>query len=720
MGTTNLGLLISGNATGGDAIGNLANQVGKLVDKIGQAQEQSKKPSGMDKFAENVKNFIQNPLQEGGNYAEAFLKKIGPIGATLSIGATAAAAFGAASYKAMKDLAEFGDQIDDMSARTGLSIREVGELSFAMKRSGGDIGTAERAIFELTRSTSEYGAEGAKARKVLADMGVSVRDSNGELLSSGELLMAVSDGFVRMKETGDRNVASMALFKRAGREILPDLLELSEGIKRARELGIAPSEHDVARWGEYQKQIAEVDAQWERLVRMAKEPLALVLNFAITGISQELFMRLLPIMELNAGVRAAEEQRANIGASESRSGHRRIWDSEQRGKAMIAADRARFGSTSEGLSALYSEAKTAAEKARTDYFATEGSTGDVVRAAKQAWDDAAAAVSRYKKQLDDVTETEKRMKELATFIYKEGADTTGAMRSVPSLFGPQAAGRRWSTGPLVVNSADIAAANQGRDQAGADMGRAYLEGMYARQQATENLSRSALDHQVRMIQLLSGPGGEVAAIQRVYDLRVSAAKTTLEMQEAIYAREEAMAELQKKRIDDIRDAAGQVFDAMLKGGAGLQEMLTGQLRVWQRTIFQNLAVELTKGLSGHMSMPGTTGADGKPTMLGRILTGTPFGPDPLKLAGATLTSAGVKLELAAQHLMAVSATGGGGGLVRSTASAIPGGGGASVPVPVQITDPQIEVPTLIVHARAPNVAGANRTVTVSSCPAASE
>jgi hypothetical protein len=50
------------------------------------------------------------------------------------------------------------------------------------------------------------------------------------------------------------------------------------------------------------------------------------------------------------------------------------------------------------------------------------------------------------------------------------------------------------------------------------------------------------------------------------------------------------------------------------------------------------------------------------SFMGKLLQGTPFGPDPLKTAGVTLNTAGVKLDLAAQHLMAVSAMGGGLGV----------------------------------------------------------
>jgi hypothetical protein len=104
-----------------------------------------------------------------------------------------------------------------------------------------------------------------------------------------------------------------------------------------------------------------------------------------------------------------------------------------------------------------------------------------------------------------------------------------------------------------------------------------------------------------------------------------------------------LAELRKQQIDKVRDDAGKVYDALTtKGFRGIGDILTAQLKVVGRTVFQNVAAEAFKGGQGlgldriFGGAAGQTSRDAKGNIqlngLGRILAGTPFGVDTQKIA----------------------------------------------------------------------------------------
>ena len=195
--------------------------------------------------------------------------------------------------------------------------------------------------------------------------------------------------------------------------------------------------------------------------------------------------------------------------------------------------------------------------------------------------------------------------------------------------------------------------------------------------------RRATAFQERMIRLLSGPGGELEAIERITALRIEAAQREFaitqdrvryeaEMDQARKDRLVAIAELQRRQLEEYRDAAGRVFDALVsRGGGGLSDLLRGQLLTLQRQIFINLSGELFQRLGGVLGgiVPGQRDAQGRPTFLGRILSGTILGrrDDALRVATDANTQATI------QNTTAVV------GLTRAISGARVGGDGAAAP-----------------------------------------
>jgi hypothetical protein len=221
----------------------------------------------------------------------------------------------------------------------------------------------------------------------------------------------------------------------------------------------------------------------------------------------------------------------------------------------------------------------------------------------------------------------------------------------------------------------------------------------------ENISKDATQS-IRIAELQAQPGGEFAAAEKgfqiqkqhaidLFNLDIRNASIVLEGEtDANRERRQAIEiakaykdlstatadaerdhqikilELQKERLDKLRESAGGVFDALTsRGTTGLGDFILGQFKVVEKTIFQNAAVEFGKNFTGKLTLPGQ-GTTENPTVLGRLLANTPLGLDPLKTATSLNTSATASNTAATIALStALKTVGIGGG---GTAGSLPG------------------------------------------------
>lgn len=184
-------------------------------------------------------------------------------------------------------------------------------------------------------------------------------------------------------------------------------------------------------------------------------------------------------------------------------------------------------------------------------------------------------------------------------------------------------------------------------------------------------------HQERMIELLAGPGGEIDAINRIRDLRIDAALKEFSLRkdqdaynqavwQAEYQREEELAALKRRQFEEYRQFAGQVFDMLnSRGGGGVGDFGRGMLKTLERQIFVNASGTIFQSLGGMLGglIPGQTGADGKPTGIGKLLAGTLFSDQNKRLDAELASNTRETFQNTAvmRQLTAVIAAGVGGG-----------------------------------------------------------
>lgn len=186
-------------------------------------------------------------------------------------------------------------------------------------------------------------------------------------------------------------------------------------------------------------------------------------------------------------------------------------------------------------------------------------------------------------------------------------------------------------------------------------------------------------YQSQVAQLTAGPGEGVAAIQQGVALRLKAAREEFDItrdrlklsQDIIEIERQGrlqILQLQKQQRDEYVNTVKGGFQALIAGGSGgFQSFVKSQGVGLASTVVGNLAGMTYK--SGMLSLPGTGTAD-NPTLLGKLLSGTPFGP---KLGPEEKMMTAADTQLKAAQIFAGAVTGGGvGGF--SLAGIMPSGG----------------------------------------------
>jgi len=658
-----------------------------------------------DKFADGVGRFVQQPLESAGNAVTGMLRTMGPLGAGLGAAAGAIGALGATGISAARDLGRLGDEIEDTAIRMGLTTREVGEFRFAMKYAGGDMASLEGMMRKLSQGLSESGSEGKKAKEALAELGINARTSGGELRPMGEVILELGAALRRIEDPMTRNALAIQALGRSALEVLPDLMELEEGIARAKALGLAPTDAEIKQWKVYHQQIAEADALWEKLKRQLKEPLAGAVVITLKYLTQPTPTRniyqgsgygeLDPAMiAQNAAARRLVNPSATalFGAD-----FQRISGTNTRNQAEIDRLRARFGVSKSGIEEAYRQAAKDAAEARDKLFA-----GDISQ--RDTYLSKTAEANRLKSQLDAMAKAEAARAK----IKRPSLDDFSAATSEVARRSATAQASKMAEEAIAAIERDGRISDAIRDEflkgidAAAYMPRATAGPPGASIEQRRAAIQAAASAQERILELTAGPGGEVRAVQEIAALRAGLAERErslavekansiadeFERNRALYDaqfdyeqelfavqqdRVQRILELRKRGEEEYVATTKRAFEALISGGrSGLESFLKSQVTGIGSTIVGNIA-RMTYS-PGRFSLPGVGTAD-NPTVLGKILQGTPFGTRPEELAaGKQVTAATLQMRAATTFAAAVTGFAAG--------AALPGGAGlpmASMP-----------------------------------------
>lgn len=194
---------------------------------------------------------------DGKNKAGPALKEADKqLGSLKSQAKAAGAALAAAlSVNAIADFVRSSVDAADAAGKsaqaTGLMVDEYTALKYAAELAGVGTEKLDGALGKFNKTIDKAGQGGKSQAETFARLGISVRDAEGNIKSSGALLAEVADKFQQLPDGVQKSALAMELFGKSGTAMIPLLNAGSSGLeemrKEAEALGVVIGPEQAAR-----------------------------------------------------------------------------------------------------------------------------------------------------------------------------------------------------------------------------------------------------------------------------------------------------------------------------------------------------------------------------------------------------------------------------------------------------------------------------------------
>lgn len=199
-------------------------------------------------------------LEKGLKRAERSLNK---AGRSLRRNLTAPLAAVAGSIAlATHRTAEYADEIDKASIRSGIARGDLQRLKFAGDQLGVSFEGISGIVEAFTRRLPQIEKGTSDTAKAFRQLGVDLRTPDGELRSMGDLFPEIVGQLSKMENATERNAIATQIFGRRAFQIVPILEaggdELARLMARADELGIVMGDDSVAAFVQFKDSVSAI------------------------------------------------------------------------------------------------------------------------------------------------------------------------------------------------------------------------------------------------------------------------------------------------------------------------------------------------------------------------------------------------------------------------------------------------------------------------------
>jgi hypothetical protein len=211
------------------------------------------------------------------------------VGGGVAVGAMAAV--GAGAIGVALHVAESAAKLHELSQSTGVSVEALSGFSFVAKQTGVDTQVMTTGLERLSKSAAAAAAAPAGAVNAYSRLGISVRDSGGNIRSVESIFEDVADRFAKMPDGVTKSALAMQIFGRSGAELIPILNSGRAGIEAylatAQKLGVVPDSQTAEAAHQFEQSLATLEAAAQGVgLQLTKDMLPALQ--AITGAMVEL------------------------------------------------------------------------------------------------------------------------------------------------------------------------------------------------------------------------------------------------------------------------------------------------------------------------------------------------------------------------------------------------------------------------------------------------
>lgn len=127
---------------------------------------------------------------------------------------------------------DVGDQLDDMSTRTGIAVSELGKYTVAAELGGTTMDSVAKSINKLNKNLIDADDGTGTAAAAFRALNINIRDSSGQLKGADDIITEVADRFHKFPDGPTKAALAMAIFGKSGTDMIPMLNDGSEAIKK--------------------------------------------------------------------------------------------------------------------------------------------------------------------------------------------------------------------------------------------------------------------------------------------------------------------------------------------------------------------------------------------------------------------------------------------------------------------------------------------------------
>ena len=183
----------------------------------------------------------------GSKFAAALKGSAVAIGAAMTAATGAAIATGKAFIDAANDTAAYGDEVDKMSQKLGLSTDAYQSFDYVLKVAGTDMASMTTGMKTLTNKLDDAKNGGEDAQAMFAALGISMDEL--ATMSREDLFKSTIEGFQSMEDSTERAALANDLFGKSGQNLAPlfnmTTEEMDELLEKTQEYGMVMSEEEV-------------------------------------------------------------------------------------------------------------------------------------------------------------------------------------------------------------------------------------------------------------------------------------------------------------------------------------------------------------------------------------------------------------------------------------------------------------------------------------------
>lgn len=174
----------------------------------------------------------EETAEKGKSFGEKFKTGMKVAAEAITILTTAALAAATAVGKLTLDSAAWADDINTLSAKTGISTEELQKFQYASERIDVSMETLAGSMSKLTKNmASAQGGSGAAA-DAFESLGVSVVDAEGNLRDNEDVFKDTIKALSNIDNEAERDATAMAVFGKSAQELNPLILGGADALEQ--------------------------------------------------------------------------------------------------------------------------------------------------------------------------------------------------------------------------------------------------------------------------------------------------------------------------------------------------------------------------------------------------------------------------------------------------------------------------------------------------------